>query len=361
MNTLSNSNQPTIGFYIHHHGSGHLMRAVTIALALKGFPICFLGSNLKPYHHLIPSEIECIHLPADLPNENETSVPGKPLTFLHYAPIGISGIRERNFLITETFKNSYPMLLVADVSVEVTMLARLCSVPAIVIRQHGNRTDLPHLLAYESAELIIAPFSESMAPADQDWIIKKTFYAGGFSKYTGISNQQPEKPGHIAIILGQGGSSIDVKFVNWLADCCKNHTFHVIGQLKDSDPNSNENGLTNIHWHSHLDEPAAVLSYCTVVIGNAGHNTVMEMADLNKRFICIPENRPFEEQQQKADFLSVNHHARVVQPADLRKLDWSAELTMAAQKLPYWLGVINKNATENIAAVIKDNLVRLFK
>jgi len=348
-----------LGFYIHHHGSGHVMRAITIASSLTAYHICFIGSNLGPYLDQIPEHIKCIHLPLDLPDENDIQPKARALSFLHYAPIGIAGIRERTAVLTATFKQYYPMLLVVDVSVEVTLLARLSGIPTVVVRQHGKRTDMPHLHAYESAELLIAPYAEAFASTDEDeWIKAKTVYAGGFSKYGDnkpLSNAQ-EQPGHIAILLGQGGTSLDTEFINHLATTCENYTFHIIG----SSAEQHTLLKNNLIGHGQLKDPKVVLDQCQIVIGNAGHNTVMEMADLNKRFICIPEDRPFDEQLQKADLLAVKGYARVIYPGDLFAVNWPDELENAGSTLPKWEGMINPDALQRIASAIQDTMNKVF-
>ncbi|MDO7743023.1 MAG: hypothetical protein MUP99_04590, partial [Pedobacter sp.] len=99
---------------------------------------------------------------------------------------------------------------------------------------------------------------------------------------------------------------------------------------------------------------------CQIVIGNAGHNTVMEMADLNKRFICIPEDRPFDEQLQKADLLAVKGCARVIYPGDLFAVNWPDELENAGSTLPNWEGMINPDALQHIVNAIKDTVNQVF-
>ena len=358
MDNLTKVSLPTIGFYVHHHGGGHVMRAITIAHALKGFPICFMGSNLKPYTHLIPDDITCIDLPMDLPAENETSIPEKPLSFMHYAPLGLKGIGERTLLMAATFQQNYPMLLIVDVSVEITILARLCSIPTVVVKQHGNRSDIPHLQAYESAELLLAPFSAGMAPVKEaDWIKEKTIYTGGFSRYSNKRcTEQKEEPGNIGVLTGEGGTSINAGFIHFLATSCPDYTFHVMGSIADGITNKTQ----NIKWQGRLPDPQTILNRCTVVIGNAGHNTVMEMADLNKRFICIPEERPFDEQQQKAELLFINGNATVVQPSRLLIADWPYLLATSEQEPADWSGVTDTCAMDRIREAINATVKRLF-
>ena len=360
MSHLTNVSYPTIAFYVHHHGSGHIMRAITVATVLEGFSICFMGSNLEAYRDIIPRDIECIHLPLDLPVNTETALAEDSVSFLHYAPIGIKGIRERTASLTATFKDKYPILLIVDVSVEITLLARLCGVPVIVVKQHGKRDDLPHKLAYESAELLIAPFSAALEPLyEEEWIKAKTVHTGGFSRYSNCKTEHhpAEKTGNIAVLVGKGGTSIDSGFIQSLASTCYHYTFHIIGNIIPEEYNHAD----NIKWHGNLTDPRQVIAYCTVVIGNAGHNTVMEMADLNKRFICIPEERPFDEQLQKAAMLASNGHARVIQPAALRTTDWLKELAEIEKQQPDWAGVTDAAALTNIANAIKNTVNRVFK
>jgi hypothetical protein len=49
-----------IAFYIHHHGSGHLMRSLSIAAHLDDCKITFLGSDLDRYRSIIPEHVQLI-------------------------------------------------------------------------------------------------------------------------------------------------------------------------------------------------------------------------------------------------------------------------------------------------------------
>jgi predicted glycosyltransferase len=363
MNSLTKVSPVAIGLYIHHHGSGHLMRAITIAGTLTGYPIYFMGSNLKPYQHLIPAAINCIDLPMDVAESHELALPEHPLSFLHYAPVGVTGIRERASLLTETFKQHFPMLLIVDVSVEITLLARLCGVPVIVVKQHGERADVPHMQAYESAELLLAPFSATMAPPDEpEWVREKTVYTGGFSRFSDYHSTDgnsgeidfAEDSCAVAVLTGEGGTSLTIEFIIWLSASCPQYNFHILGNKAQA------TAYPNLVWHGKVADPSAILSGCAIVIGNAGHNTVMEMADLNKRFICIPEERPFAEQQQKADLLAANANATVVQPGDLFNTDWPGLLAATVLTAPYWEGVTDSCALNTIRETIIKTVNHLF-
>lgn len=87
----------------------------------------------------------------------------------------------------------------------------------------------------------------------------------------------------------------------------------------------------------------------------------MEMADLNKKFICLPEQRPFNEQFSKADLLEKRGMAVVIDPAKLPTIDWN-EVISRAEALPEnrWQGVINRNALGNIAHLLHQQWQKNF-
>lgn len=348
-------------FYVHHHGSGHLMRALAIASHLPVGTAAFLGSDLKPYQQLIPDHIACLHLPDDVPGPDDRFARTRELSFLHYAPLNIKGAAERAALITSFLSTHYPVLLMVDVSVEVSVLAALASIPSFVIRQNGDRNDTAHLNAYQSAQMLIAPSSRAlMNPSQFDWVDQKTYFSGGFSRYTGTAGYAgKEVKNTVAVITGTGGTSITARFIEKLARQCPSKTFQVMGELAKSDKTAQPE---NVVFHGKVEDPAALLSTCEFVIGNAGHNTVMEMADLGKRFICIPEERPFEEQVHKADLLKKNNMAVVIEAGHIMHCDWN-KLFEQALGLPAdcWDGMINPNALAGIAALLCESYDTLFK
>lgn len=313
-------------FYIHHHGSGHVMRAIAIAKAFPAESITFMGSDLMRYAAQIPDHIACIHLPMDTHAQRDTYDEQRDLTFLHYAPLHVPGVLNRIGVMHDYFQRNPTTMLIVDVSVEVTLFARLCGIPTVVIRQHGRRTDLAHRLAYESAELIIAPFSRNLDAAEDNPAMSRTYYAGGFSRYTGKNVCTDSRKKDVAIFIGQGGSNINSSLIRHLRTQINNSThLHIIGEVSD------QIQLENTHFHGHIDCPEEVLSTCDVVICNAGHNTVMELADLRKRMICIPAERPFNEQLQKAYHLEQAGCAITVLEEQVYRINWEDYITRARE------------------------------
>jgi hypothetical protein len=352
----TNAMKFNIAFYVHHHGSGHITRVAQIIEKLTGFDITLLGSNLMPFSHLLPDDVHLIHLPMDTECDTDKYFQnGNNVEALHYAPLNVSGIASRVAMMTTFFKQKQPLLLVVDVSVEVTLLARLAGVPTIVMRQHGHREDLPHLMAYQSAERLLAPFSKSISPKSPQWIIDKTNYVGGFSRFTKGTHVQ-ERRGHVAVLIGSGGTSINQAFIVHLANSCQKFYFHVIGKI-DGQPDV----ISNVELCGHIEDPKMVLDLCEVVIGNTGHNTVMEMASLDKRFVGIPESRPFEEQLDKANAISSISGVKIVYPHELLTNNWQATLDELQKQEANWKGMISESALDDAALKIIKVGKRIFQ
>jgi len=346
-----------IGFYIHHHGSGHLMRALAIAAHLHQ-TVIFLGSGLRDHQKCIPSQIQCIHLPPDVPDQDDHDyAEGPEVDCLHYAPLNVKGIRRRNQIIGNFFATSYPLLLIVDVSVEITLLARLFGVPTIVIRQHGIRNDTAHLAAYQCASLLLAPYPEKLRTKSIEWVDKKTFFSGGFSRYTGLERpfSYTSHDNYVAIITGKGGTSIDLAFISHLASVCPDFHFQIVGDIFAENYSS-----ANVVFHGICAKPETILNLCRIVVGNAGHNTVMEVADLGKSFICIPEARPFGEQLQKALLIKQFYGIPLVMPDALFTTNWQDLLKEASQSKPKWYDVINEKGLPQIAIAINQVAARSF-
>ncbi len=343
-------------YYVHHHGAGHVTRAIAIAEQLimsSDCAVTFLGTGLSSYKKEIPSQVKIIELPPDVPNDDDRHYCNQTLDHLHYSPLNVTGLLKRNSMLISHFNKNPQTICIVDVSCEVVQFARLCGIPTVVIRQHGNRQDLTHKLAYNSAAYIIAPYTKSLSMNAEEGLYEdKTLFSGGFSRFDRIDVheiQEDEEDNHIALLLGKGGSNLDIKFVKELRrQLPERYVLHILGDLHFA------HSFHNIIVHGHVEKPHTVLKRCSVVICNAGHNTVMEMASLGKRFICIPASRPFAEQLVKASHLERLHLAVVVFEEQLFQADWVNILHRAKKLQPARLsGIIDKFALEKIAKQLK--------
>jgi len=331
-----------IGYYAHHHGAGHVTRALAIAAAFDG-PLTLFGSRL-PAHVDLPNVQRC-PLPADV----TPGVAGESFACLHYAPLAVDGLRERMGLLVDWFRRAWPCLLVVDVSVEVALLARLCGVPTIYLRQRGSRFDAAHELAYASASRLLAPYPESLEePATPALWRAKTCYAGSLSRYAGQGLDSVREPGTVTVIAGHGGTAFNRARLVAAARACPDWHWTVLGPVaQDATP-----APANLSFLGSVADPAPWLTRAELVVGSAGDSLVAELADLRCRFLCLPDARPFDEQLSTGRLLAAQGLAITCEtwPADG---DWPGLLTKARGLDPQrWAAVSDGEGARRAAACI---------
>ena len=296
-----------IGFYVHHHGQGHAHRTQQIIRHLEG-PVTVFGSSLHAIEFPPDRPIKKVLLPLDTVEPSPKGSDGPDV--LHYAPLAVPGIRERMFLLAQWIRESAPSLLIVDVSVEVTLFARLMGVPTVVMRQNGVRNDPPHRAAFQSSEGLLAPYASTLEDkTTPDWVRNKTFYAGGFSRYSQRSltradarHQLRMKPNgsYVVVMNGLGGTGNPLESVVQAAPACPSWEWWVVGPTADHSVALPD----NVKVVGRVDDTFPYLKGADVVVASAGNNTVMEIATAGTPYVCIPEARPFREQVSKAEVLN---------------------------------------------------------
>lgn len=302
---------PHVAFYVHHHGRGHVSRTRALLEEL-GLPATVLTSAAVDDADLPGARV--VRLPLDT-GAPESGLALPPPSHLHYAPVGVPGLRERTAVIARSLADAAPALLVVDVSVEVAQLARIAGVPTVVVRQHGARWDPPHVAAYEGAAGLLAPFGPELEEPDVPPMVRRrTFYASGLvRRATGDTDRDgvrrelgwsPTDRG-VVVLQGAGGEGPGPRDVAAAARATPDHRWLVVGRGEHTDPSVAATG-----W---VDDPARYLAAADLVVGSGGHNTVMEVAVAGRPFVCIPEDRPFDEQRRKAARLRELDVAEVVE------------------------------------------------
>ena len=121
-----------IGYYVHHQGQGHRRRATAVARELR-VPVTGLGTGDAPEGW--PGEWVSL-APDDDPEVKDPEYADVTAgDVLHWVPRHHPGLLERHRQIVEWLTTERPSLVVVDVSVEVTLLVRLCGIPVVVGRQ----------------------------------------------------------------------------------------------------------------------------------------------------------------------------------------------------------------------------------
>lgn len=278
-----------IGYYVHHHGAGHRARADAIVRA-SDWPVVLLGTGIGAAG---------IDLPDDRPPSGrfngDDAVQCRP-DALHYAPVDHEGVRCRVASIAGWIAAEKPALMVVDVSVEVAMLARLASVPTVCVRLNGTRGDPAHLDAFRGASALLAPFSAALeGPTTPDWVRDKTTYLPGI---TAASDARPSIDRRVLVMFGRGGEPGDGMLLARIAAACPRWQWRVIGPA--TRPALIPANLVFAGW---VDSAEREIAEASLVIGAAGNGVVGAVLAADRPFICIPEPRPFGEQQATADRL----------------------------------------------------------
>jgi predicted glycosyltransferase len=288
---MASATDRPIGYYVHHQGNGHLQRALGIAANAEG-RIVLLGTGLAGR----TDGVEYLELPDDRAGTDFDGRDGalsRPRA-LHYAPLHRAAIRERMALLANWIAVEKPALLVVDVSVEVAMLARLCSTPVVYVRLSGRRDDDAHLESFRLAEVLLAPFDARLDdPEVAEWVRAKTLFCPGISaKYVPAGKPDDRT---VLVVKGKGGQAANGNALAAAARLLPDRDWRVIGPCTDP-----EHCPANLEIAGWVSDPMADIVEAGIVVGAAGDGLVSQVLSAARPFICIPEDRPYDEQRLKA-------------------------------------------------------------
>ncbi|MBN9102958.1 MAG: glycosyl transferase [Pseudonocardia sp.] len=271
-----------IGWYVHHHGRGHVHRAATIAARLRT-PV--VGLSTLPAPDGWPGE--WVPLPPDV----DGSVPRDPTArgVLHWAPLGHPGLRDRTALISRVLARPELRLVVVDVSVEVTLLARLSGLPVAVMAQPGDRTDRPHRTAYDLAETLLAPWSSAGPP-----LPARGVHVGAISRFDGREPPPPPGRRRVLVLWGAGGIDVTPDDLRAAAAATPDWAWEVVGPAQESA------GPANLRWRGWCDDVWTALCDADVVVTHGGQNAVAEVAAARRAAVVVSQVRPHGEQDATA-------------------------------------------------------------
>lgn len=299
----------TIGWYVHHQGEGHLSRFLSIANRMaKLAPIVRLvglGSRAPRDYSgewvLLPRDDEIQSIDADPTGGGA----------LHWAPLRRIGMRQRSVITAEWISQVNCQLFVADVSVEMLTLARLCSTPTVAMAMRGKRDDRVHSLGYDLSSALLAPWpAQTQEHMPAKWH-KKLIAVGSFSRFdhlifeNGTLDQAPRSP-TILLVLGSGGHQISIDEIRSAAAATPDWQWRIAGLVTEA-----ESSTTNCQFLGFVRDMWSELKQATVVAGPCGTGLVSEVAAARKPFIALPQPRPFDEQVAQGKILSRSFLATV--------------------------------------------------
>jgi len=271
-----------IGWYIHHHGAGHLHRFLAVRPSLPGV----VALSSLPRAPIVPTH-GWVELPLDAPVRGGTEPTAGGA--LHWAPLRHDGLRRRMARIAGWIARVQPDALVVDVSVEVALLGRLLGVPVVWIAQRGRRTDDPHRTAFAAASAIVAPWTEATEHQPICEAPPGTVFVGAVSRFDDRAHEPPPQRRQVLLLAGRGGHELDAHEVRRVIRRTPRWEWRTLG-LGDLIQLPRSASATDV------DRVWERLAASDVVVAGAGSNVIAETAAARRPMICLPQPRPFDEQ-----------------------------------------------------------------
>jgi hypothetical protein len=305
----------SLGWYVHHHGAGHLTRMLALRRHLD-LDVIVLSSLPEPA--ALPPRTRWVVLPRDDDGVSPSASPTARGAF-HWAPLRHSGHRTRLAALADAARDEPLDAVVVDVSVEVAVVARLLGVPTVVVSQPGDRTDAPHALAYRTAEAIIAPWPEGvLSDAALRPVRDRVLWTGGISRFEPGLPDLGESTGAAGVVVLGPQPGLDLAGLRAAAEA-EGLDYREVGTDAGS-------------W---VADPASLIASAEVVVTAAGQNSVADLAALDARAVVVPQVRPFGEQEATARALDRLGLA-VVASGDSGPRAWRDLLDRARGLDPSW-------------------------
>jgi len=323
------------GFFVHHQGRGHARRCEDIIRHLDDRPITILSADRSIFGDF-DERVEFIELPNAIgdPSATEALHQQQSPDAMQCVPLGSSALKANAELMVDFFSRANPGLMFNDVSVEWALLARLCSVPCVKVRMHGDRSDASHTAAYQACASLIAPYHSDLEQDDYPaWARRKTFYSGGLCtslddipdrkearRRLGLSQDQ-----HIVLALsGGGGSGANYASLTMAARALPDTLWLTVGPVQLEGHETDFPNLRQIGWVNNVMDYIAAAD---VVVASAGDNTCHEIARAERPFLCIPEWRYYDEQVAKGRELARVDAAHVLAGWPASNSQWVDSIT----------------------------------
>ncbi|NPC98985.1 glycosyltransferase [Nocardioides sp. zg-DK7169] len=307
-----------IGYYVHHQGRGHLHRALAVQEAL-GEPVTVLSSLEPPPDQRVGwVRLERDDLgvePGDEGGRESRDVTARGR--LHWVPRGDTGLAARMQQVSAWLVAARPRLLVADVSVEVALLARLHGVPVVGVVLPGRRDDAAHLLGFDVADRLVGMWPPEVTPAMLPGlpapVVRRVHAVGALSRRPVVEpgTRRPGPP-RVVVLGGAGGSQISEAALAEAMRSAPGWEWRVCGPPGP--------------W---VEDPHALVRDADVVITHAGQNAVAEVAAARRPAVLVPQERPHEEQRVSAAAIRAGGWPVLVEQ-DLPTTGWAERLTRAA-------------------------------
>lgn len=319
-----------LGYYAHHHGSGHCRQIDKLAALLpteaRQQLTVFTSVTSDAYMFAAIDEAQVVRLPAEDERADDV-LAGRAGQYwqpasLHYSPVGNSDIQQRSHKILDTIYQRRIDLMIIDVSVEVAMLCRAASVPYLYVRLPGLRDDEPHLNAFTGALALLAPYPRTLeSTKTPEWISQKTLYLDfintqqrdaqtyrDFIKHLMqlitdkkalslmLNDKDKDTPTIVSVIKGYGGhQAIDAT----LPELRQLLPYAFIISLGPID----EDKRHYVDIAVDVSDVTPFIEHSDYLLMACGLNAVAQAYDYATPLVVLPDDRPHQEQEVMAEAL----------------------------------------------------------
>lgn len=319
-----------LGYYAHHHGSGHCRQIDKLAALLpteaRQQLTVFTSVTSDAYMFAAIDEAQVVRLPAEDERADDV-LAGRAGQYwqpasLHYSPVGNSDIQQRSHKILDTIYQRRIDLMIIDVSVEVAMLCRAASVPYLYVRLPGLRDDEPHLNAFAGALALLAPYPRTLeSTKTPEWISQKTLYLDfintqqrdaqtyqDFIKHLMqlitdkkalslmLSDKDKNTSTTITVIKGYGGhQAIDAKLPE-LRQLLPHAFIISLGPI-------DEDKRHYVDIAVDVSDVTPFIEHSDYLLMACGLNAVAQAYDYATPLVVLPDDRPHQEQEVMAEAL----------------------------------------------------------
>ena len=319
-----------LGYYAHHHGSGHCRQIDKLAALLpteaRQQLTVFTSVTSDAYMFAAIDEAQVVRLPAEDERADDVLAGRAGQNWqpasLHYSPVGNSDIQQRSHKILDTIYQRRIDLMIIDVSVEVAMLCRAASVPYLYVRLPGLRDDEPHLNAFAGALALLAPYPRTLeSTKTPEWISQKTLYLDfintqqrdaqtyqDFIKHLMqlitdkkalslmLNDKDKDTPTIVSVIKGYGGhQAIDAT----LPELRQLLPYAFIISLGPID----EDKRHYVDIAVDVSDVTPFIEHSDYLLMACGLNAVAQAYDYATPLVVLPDDRPHQEQEVMAEAL----------------------------------------------------------
>ena len=319
-----------LGYYAHHHGSGHCRQIDKLAALLpteaRQQLTVFTSVTSEAYRFAAIDEAQVVRLPAEDERADDVLAGRAGQNWqpasLHYSPVGNSDIQQRSHKILDTIYQRRIDLMIIDVSVEVAMLCRAASVPYLYVRLPGIRDDVPHLNAFAGALALLAPYPRTLeSTKTPEWISQKTLYldfintqqknAQTYQDFIKdlmqlitdkkalslmLNDKDKDTPTIVTVIKGYGGhQAIDAKLPE-LRQLLPHAFIISLGPI-------DEDKRHYVDIAVDVSDVTPFIEHSDYLLMACGLNAVAQAYDYATPLVVLPDDRPHQEQEVMAEAL----------------------------------------------------------